>query len=34
MDSKLTGVVMLLAEYAESQAITGLFLSMSALFLS
>lgn len=32
MDSSLTGVLMLSAEYAESRAITGLFLSMSALF--
>lgn len=34
MDSELTGMAILLAGYAESQAITGLFLSMSALFLS
>lgn len=34
VDSDLTGMVVLLAEYAESQAITGLILCMSALFLS
>lgn len=34
IDSKLTGMVMLLAGYAESGAITGLILSTSALFLS